>query len=235
MVKFINYAHRGAPAYYPENTMLSFKAGVEMGANGIETDVQVSKDGVLVLFHDDTLDRVTGASGAIKDYTYNELSKIRVKHNGLEDKVPTFEEFLNYFKDFDLTFAIELKVGGVETAVADMIFKVGVQDKVIITSFNFDYISNIKKYAPSLRVGYLTYGMDNSVNENLKNIGGYEICPNAKQISNKDVDKWHELGFNVRAWNIENEAVMINAVNIGVDGMTVNFPDKLTSYMKLKV
>ena len=211
--------------------MLSFYTGVYMGANGIETDVQVTKDGVLVLFHDDTLDRVTGESGAIKDYTYEELSKFFVYNGSLKDKIPTFEDFLVHFKHFDLTFAIELKVGGIEKDVADMIVKHGVQDIVIVTSFNFDYIKKIKEYKPSFRVGYLTYGMDNSVNESLKNIGGYEICPKASLISKKDVEKWHKLGFNVRVWGVSDEMVMKNAVSNNVDGMTVNFPDKLTEYL----
>ena len=68
-MKFINYAHRGASTYCPENTMLSFYTGVQMGANGIETDVQRTKDGILVLFHDDTITRVTGKEGSVADYT----------------------------------------------------------------------------------------------------------------------------------------------------------------------
>ena len=70
---FINYAHRGASSYAPENTMSAFYLGLRRGANGIETDVQRTKDGVLVLFHDDTLKRVTGQEGSIQDYTYEEL------------------------------------------------------------------------------------------------------------------------------------------------------------------
>ena len=70
---FVNYAHRGASEYLPENTMLAFYTGIYMGANGIETDVQRCKDGTLVLFHDDTLLRVTGEAGSVEDYTFPEL------------------------------------------------------------------------------------------------------------------------------------------------------------------
>jgi len=70
---FINFAHRGASSYAPENTMSAFYLGLRMGANGIETDIQRTGDGILVLFHDDTLDRVTGQSGKIADYTYEQL------------------------------------------------------------------------------------------------------------------------------------------------------------------
>ena len=76
MQNFVNYAHRGASEYLPENTLLAFYTGIYMGANGIETDVQRTRDGVLVLFHDDTLQRVTGQSGCIADYTFEQLQQL---------------------------------------------------------------------------------------------------------------------------------------------------------------
>ena len=82
MDSFINYAHRGASEYLPENTMFAFYTGIYMGANGIETDIQRTKDGILVLFHDDTLTRVTGESGSIGDYTLAELQNFSVRKNG---------------------------------------------------------------------------------------------------------------------------------------------------------
>ena len=112
---FINYAHRGASEYEPENTLSAFYAGVAMGANGIETDIQRTKDGILVLFHDDTLKRVTGADGGIGDYTYEELLRFTVHNKACDrfDKIPTLESFLTYFGWRDLTFAIDLKMDGV--------------------------------------------------------------------------------------------------------------------------
>ena len=147
MKKFINYAHRGASEYYPENTILSFDKGLEMEANGIETDVQKTKDGVLVLFHDDTLDRVTGKSGCVADYTYQELMAFDVKKGDITAKITTLEAFLQRYADKDLTFAIELKEAGIEKETADLIYKYNAQDKVIITSFKYDAIaqSNIIK------------------------------------------------------------------------------------------
>ena len=94
MKKFINYAHRGASEYAPENTLLSFYTGIFMCANGIGTDVQMTKDGVAVLFHDDTLLRVTDEKGKISDYTLNELKGFWVKKNELKDRIITLDEFL---------------------------------------------------------------------------------------------------------------------------------------------
>ena len=107
--RFINYAHRGASEYLPENTLLSFYTGVYMKANGIETDVRRTKDGVLVLFHDNTLERVTGDPRSVEECTLAELMELDVKKDGYTDKIVVFEDFLSKFAFRDILFAIELK------------------------------------------------------------------------------------------------------------------------------
>jgi glycerophosphoryl diester phosphodiesterase len=109
---FINYAHRGASEYMPENTLSAFYLGIFQGANGIETDVKRTKDGVLVLFHDDILDKKTNASGNISDFTYRELLQFDVTgkqpDKSKKDKIPTLEDFLKYFAFRHIAFAVEL-------------------------------------------------------------------------------------------------------------------------------
>ena len=205
---FITYAHRGASEYCPENTMMSFYMGMQMGANGIETDVQRTKDGVLVLFHDDTLERVTGQTGAVADYTYDQLLEFEVRKGTLYDKIPTLEDFLAHFAYKDITFAIELKVGDVEKEVIDMIFKYGMEKKTVITSFVLDYIRKAKEYAPSIRIGYLTTEVNSTIIDTLLKIGAEEICPKGESVTPDKVAEWHRIGFNVRAWGISNENIM---------------------------
>jgi len=228
---FINYAHRGASEYLPENTFLSFYNGIYMGANGIETDVQKTKDGVLVLFHDDTITRVTGEEGSIKDYTFEELQKFNVSKNGFSDKIPSLEDFLGHFGHFPLTFAIELK-SDVAKETAEMLRKYKMQEKSVVTSFNFNYIKEIKEYAPEFKIGWLVREIDDKVAADLMAIGGEEICPKAEHLTEEIVGKFHTMGLNVRAWGVFNEDLMKNAVDCGADGMTVSFPDKLTEYIK---
>ncbi len=230
--QFVNYAHRGASEYLPENTLLAFYTGIYMGANGIETDVRLTKDGVMILFHDDTIDRVTDASGKVEDYTYDELREFFVNKNGYCDKIVKFEDFLERFCFRDITFAIELKGPGVEKGTADLIRKYNMERKVVVTSFEFDYIKRIKEYAPELRVGYLTGDADDEIIARLKAIKADEICPKAVNITAEKVDAWHREGFRVRAWGVGNEELMKKAYDAGVDGMTVNFPDKLSAYIK---
>ena len=98
---FINYAHRGASAYAPENTMAAFRLGVALGANGVETDIRRTKDGVPVLFHDETLLRLTGVDKRVADLTYDELSEIRISSpdGASSDTVPTLTQFLAFVKE----------------------------------------------------------------------------------------------------------------------------------------
>ena len=228
---FVNYAHRGASEYAPENTLLSFYLGLYMEANGIETDVQLTKDNVLVLFHDETLTRVTGVDGKLSDYTYNELLSFDVKKNDLTDKIITFEDFLAHFAHKDLTFAIELKGEDVEKATLAMIKKFGVFDRTTFTSFKFDYIKKIKELDPSARVGFLTQNTCEEHIEQLISIGGEEIAPKANEITEENIALYRSKNLGVRAWGVQSVELMKKMCALRVDGMTVNFPDRLFGYL----
>lgn len=230
---FINYAHRGASQYYPENTLSAFYAGLQMGANGIETDIHCTKDGVLVLFHDDELDRVTDGTGIISDYTYAELMRLRVfnRQRDFIDRIVTLEDFLKYFSFRDLTFAIELKQDGVEKETIDMLEAFGLREKTILTSFNYESICNAKKYDPRYRVGYLYEEDEKNPVEKVQAIGGEELCPLAELLSREMVEEYHGMGFSVRPWGIYTPAIMETVCAYGVDGMTVNFPDVLSKFL----
>ncbi|MBQ8388378.1 MAG: MBL fold metallo-hydrolase [Clostridia bacterium] len=229
---FVNYAHRGASEYMPENTFLSFYNGIAMGANGIETDVRRTADGKLILFHDSTLERVTDGQGRVDEHTYAELMSLNVEKNGFYDKIVTLEEFLQRFAFRELTFAIELKGAGVEEETAELLRKYGMEKKTFVTSFNLEYIRKFKEYAPEFRVGYLTKEIDGELLSELRALGVDELCPKASEITPEKVRAWHRAGFNVRAWGVDSEETMRRVYDSGANGMTVNFPDKLTEYIK---
>lgn len=229
---FVNYAHRGASTYCPENTMLSFYTGMYMGANGIETDVRLTKDGVAVLFHDEALERVTNGTGKVCDHTYSELCEVDVIKGELKDKIPTLEDFLAHFSHRDITFAIELKGENAEEITADLIRKYGIQQKCIVTSFRFPYLEKMHEIAPELKLGYLVSSFTDETFAKMKRIGCDEFCPKAALITEDAVRAWHRDGFRVRAWGVSDESVMERLVACGVDGMTVNFPDKLTAHLQ---
>ena len=231
---FVNYAHRGASEYLPENTMLSFYTGVYMNANGIETDVRRTKDGKLILFHDSTLDRMTNGTGKVSSYTLEELLEFSVEKDGYKDKIVTFEDFLSHFAKMDLSFAIELKDDGIAEEVADLIRLHRLEDKATVTSFHIEYIRALKEYAPDIRVGLLTtdLGSDETVAA-LHAIGADEFCPHADSVTPALCDRLHRAGFRVRAWGVTRDT-MEAVYDAYADGMTVNFPDLLDGYIRIR-
>ena len=230
----INYAHRGASEYAPENTLSSFYLGLLQGANGIETDVQRTKDGVLVLFHDDTVDRVSDHSGKLSEFTLEELKRVKIYGNcttGFYDRIPTLREFLEKFSQYDISFAIELKGEAVEEETLEMVKEFGIMNKTTFTSFNFQYIKKIKELDSSARVGWLTSSVDDEVVARLLEIGGEEIAPKASLITKELMEKWRNAGLGVRAWGVSDIVLMKKMCHFEVDGMTVNFPDRLQEFL----
>ncbi|MBR2906489.1 MAG: MBL fold metallo-hydrolase [Clostridia bacterium] len=230
--EFVNYAHRGASEYLPENTLLAFYTGLYMNANGIETDVRRAKDGTLVLFHDKTLERATGEAGLVEDYTFEELQAFTVKKDGYEDRIVAFEDFLKHFAFRDITFAIELKGKGVEEDVAELLRKYKMEKKAVVTSFHLSYLRAFKAYAPEFRVGYLAKEITPEVIAALKEIGADEICPRASLITPDLCDRLHRLGFRVRAWGLTRD-LLETVYDSYADGTTANFPDLLDGYIRL--
>ena len=232
----INYAHRGASEYAPENTMSSFYLGLLQGANGIETDVQKTKDGALVLFHDNTVDRVTDGTGAVADITLEELKKLRVYGNsttGFYDRIITLREFLDAFAQYDIQFAIELKGADVEKETLDIVKEYGILNRVTFTSFQFDYIRRIKELDPTARVGWLVTQVGETEIAALQSIGAEEMAPKAENITQDLVDMLRGKCMGVRAWGVSSVALMKKMCHLQVDGMTVNFPDRLRQYWPL--
>lgn len=228
---FINYAHRGASACLPENTLSAFFLGLRMQANGIETDVRRTKDGVLVLFHDQTLDRVTNAAGDIHDCTWEELSRVEVtgpRDSGMPgDRIVPLTDFLRYFSFRPIQFAVELKDEGIEREVAAALRRHHMQEKTVVTSFTFENLRRMHEAAPEFRLGWLVSEIDDRTISAFRQIGGYQLCPPADTVSESLVASLHRLDFSVRAWGVKDEARMRRAFAAGVDGMTVNFPDRL--------
>ena len=229
----INYAHRGASEYAPENTFSSFYLGLLQGANGIETDVRNTRDGVPVLFHDSAVDRISDGVGRVCDYTLEELKGLKIFGNstrGFFDRVVTLREFLEKFSQYDIRFAIELKGEGVEAQTLALAKEFGIMERTTFTSFRFEYIAKIKELDPSARIGWLTSDVSDEAIAQLLSIGGEEMAPQASLITPELMRKWRDAGLGVRAWGVSSISLMKTMCELGVDGMTVNFPDRLSEY-----
>ena len=236
---FINYAHRGASEYAPENTEVSFDMGIAMQANGIETDIQRTKDGVLVLFHDDTIKRTLNGEGSIRDHTLSELLQMDAgiwkgeKYRGT--RIMLFEDFCKKYLALPLTFALELKQTGIAEDVHRMLIRYKKHDDIHISSFTFEALEEMRRADAEVKLSWLMKGdITQEKADRLKTIGGSEICPDAGSLTKDGVAVARENGLDIRLWGIGSEETMRRAVdNFGGDitGMTCNFPDKLKQYI----
>jgi glycerophosphoryl diester phosphodiesterase len=152
-------SHRGVPSLAPENTMVGYQLAYDLGADLIETDVQRTKDGHLIIMHDTSVNRTTNGTGNVADLT---LEEIRSLDAGIKyapefegEKVPTFREFLQGFKDKDVVLLIEVKASDIEEQVLQEIVEEGMENQVVLQSFSIDTVKKFREIAPEISVGYL--------------------------------------------------------------------------------
>jgi len=233
---FVNYAHRGASAYAPDSTMAAFDLGLAMKANGIETDLQKTKDGRIVLFHNEALDGRSSGTGKLAEHTYEDLlamdfgSWFDEKYKG--EKIVLFEEFAQKYFHLDLTFAIELKVKGIEKETLETIQKYHAMDKVYVSSFCFEALEEMRRIDRNIRLSWLLHRITPEAISRLKTISGSQICPQAALVTPEDVALAQENGLGVRLWGVTDEGLMQRVYPLAPEGMTVNFPDKLYAFMQ---
>lgn len=218
--------------------MASFRKAIKLGANGIELDLQMTKDGKIVVFHDKKIDKKSNGKGKISDYTYQELldfdfgSWFDLKFKN--EKIVLFEDFTKEFLSKKLTFAIELKQEGIEKDTLDIIKKYATHDDIYITSFKYKVLENVRKIDSNIKLSWLIEEKINEDNINkLLKIKGTQICPNAENITSTDIELANKNGLKVRLWGVHNEDIMKKVINFDTDGMTVNFPDKLKELMEI--
>lgn len=227
-----NCAHRGYSEKYPENTIVAFKNAILAHANGIEFDVQMTKDGKLVIMHDERVDRTTNGTGLVKEFSIEELKKLEISYDGGIERVPTLEEYFELVKDLrDFTTNIELKTGiflyeGIEQEMVDMIRAYGLMDRVIISSFNHRSLAKVKRIAPELPVGTLTECQLVGGVEYIHRAGFQYIHPSAYGLTKEIVDGYHAKGIGVNVWTFDAYPYDVEElVRMGVDGIIHNDPE----------
>lgn len=237
----INYAHRGASGYYPENTMLAFEKAIELGASGIETDVHMTKDGYLVLMHDEQVDRTTNGKGYIKDFELNQLRKLDAGSwfdKGLTAiTVPTIEELFDLVVDTKIILNIEIKTGivfypGIEQKLINIIKNYNMEKQVIFSSFNHYSMVYCKQLCSDIKTGLLY--MEGLYKPELycKQAHADAIHPNFCSINEEIVKAAIAAGIEVNPYTVNNEKDMKRLIAYGVSGIITNYPDKLIQVME---
>lgn len=225
------YAHRGFSGEYPENTMLAFKKAFEVGCDGIELDVHLSKDGKLVVIHDEKLDRTTDATGYVKDFTLAELQSINAGSKECFERIPSFEEYCLWVKDLPLETNIEIKTNlhyyaDIEEKLIAMLKKYDLMKKCIISSFNHATLWKVKTLAPELRCGCLlnSRGMGNA-GTYVETMGMQYYHPDCTTLEEAVVQDCHAHGIGVNVWTINDMASLQAVMKWNVDGIITNYPN----------
>lgn len=229
------WAHRGASAYAPENTLEAFELAAQMQADGVELDIQLTRDGEMVVTHDEEIKRVTGQPGYVKDYTLAELKQMQFNRTHPEfdnARIPTLEEVYRLLKPTGLTINVELKTGifwykGIEEKALQLTKDLGMEDAVVYSSFNHYTLVHMRKLDPSIRTGLL-YSDDwidvfpyakNTALVNYLHPALYHLQDPAY------VQKAHAFGLETHVWTVNDEEYMKLCAKMGTEAIITNKPD----------
>jgi len=228
MKKPLVIGHRGAMGHEIENTLPSIQKAIDMGVDMIEIDVFKIKSGEIVVFHDDTVDRLTNGPGNIEEYNIFELRKLIVDGG---NKIPMLQDVLKLI-DNKVALNIELKGAGTADRV-NFIMNYYIKEKnwspenFIISSFNWDELKEMRKKNPDVAIAVLIGKNPVDAIPMAKELNAVAINPYFEELNFEAANAIHEAGFKIYTWTV-NEPEDIEAMKkIGVDGIITNYPERV--------
>ena len=250
------WAHRGASGHAPENTLAAFELAEDLGADGIELDVQLSKDGIPVVIHDERVDRVADKTGFVRDFTLHELKKLNVNKSFPSfgrTEIPTLCEVYDWVKHTDLTVNLELKNGqidyeGLEEKVLRLAEENGIAERILYSSFHHRSMLRIKRLCPAARIAFLYSNGFLGMAEYGVRYGAWALHPSLanvhldKPVAGTDssasgtfafsrsspwlIEECHKMGLRVHVWTVNEAADIQQLKEWGIDAVITNFVEK---------
>jgi glycerophosphoryl diester phosphodiesterase len=227
------WAHRGASAHAPENTLEAFGLAIEAGADGVEFDVQLSSDRHPVVIHDETLERTTNGTGLVKDHTLAELTALDAS-GGAEGfagvRIPTLAEVLELISASTLWVNIELKNSevdypGLEQIVLDAVAAAGMADRAVYSSFSADSVRRLVRLAPTAPVAFIYSRPPLFPLQAARRLGVNGMHPDQRLLPGAWWVRWaHRRSVAVRTWVVNSPARMRALIADGVDGFFTDDP-----------
>ena len=226
MVKIMG--HRGAKAYEPENTLRSVRRALEMGVDAVEIDVHLSRDGVLTVIHDDTVDRTTDGTGAVNNLRWEELRRLDA---GMGERLPRLEEVAELVRGRARLF-IELKDRQAVAALAAYFRQRQGFGEATVISFWHPAVKALRELEPRIATGVLLVGHPVDAPAMARAAGAQALMLNYAYVTPELTDAAHGAGLAVYAWNIDTVAEFLPFVDMGVDGVGSNKPDVLIAHLR---
>ncbi|WP_226673095.1 glycerophosphodiester phosphodiesterase [Rossellomorea aquimaris] len=230
------FAHRGSAGTHPENTMEAFYEAERVKADGIELDVQLTKDGEIVVIHDETVNRTTNGKGFVKDYSLKEIQKLQANFTFKsklfkKNRVPSLREVFQWLKGNDLLCNIELKNSiidyhGLEEKVISLIREFGFEERIIISSFNHYSIVACYRLEPAVEIAPLYSSglfMPWIYAQSLRAKG---IHPNLKAVRDDIIIEAMNNGICVRPYTVNKVEQMERLLNLGCTAFVTDYPEK---------
>jgi glycerophosphoryl diester phosphodiesterase len=229
--------HRGAMGYRPENTLASFEHALQLGADWVECDVHLSRDGTPVVIHDETVDRTTSGHGLVRDHTLAELKQLDAggwfSPAYADQRVPTLTELLDWARQRDTVVDIEIKnaplyYDNIEDKVVDALRATRMAQQAIVISFDHRAVGKVKALEPRVATGVLYAGRPADGGVGLARLVNADaLLPHHAYVTRADVDAAHSAGLSVAPWATSDPIILRQLIQAGVDGIGTNHPDVL--------
>lgn len=231
------YAHRGFSGEYPENTMLAFQKAYDAGVDGIELDVQMTKDGEIVVIHDERVDRTTNGIGYVKDFLYKQLRSLDAGswfHDRFaRQRIPALMEVLEWIQDLDkeIMINIELKNNAInypnlEEKLLKMIGQFQLEKQVVLSSFNIYSMLKARRLHPSIEIGTLFAGVHKGAVPSAKLVNAQAIHGDLPFVLSSEGKKAVAQGLKLRVYTVNDAKVAAMLQDAEVSALMTDFPNK---------
>jgi glycerophosphoryl diester phosphodiesterase len=243
-------AHRGGRRLWPENTLYAYQKAAEMGVDVLEMDLHSTQDGVLVMMHDDTVDRTTNGSGPIQEYTLAELVTLDAGYHWTNDdgatypyrgqgiRVPTLEEAFTALPDIRMNIEIKQTEPSIVESLCQLIQDHGLTEQVLVASFDQEAIRAFRETCPEVATTagedevLLLYGLSFVYLGNLYNPSAEAVqVPERRDsiyvLRPRFVKAAQGRNMDVHVWTVNEVEEMQRALDAGVDGIITDYPDRL--------
>ncbi len=250
----LNIAHRGGLGLSPENTIVSFQRAIKEGADILELDIRSTSDSILVLLHDETVDRTTNGKGKISELTLKEAKKLNAGYRWTENdslsfpfralniKIPTFDEFLTNFKDYKLNIEIKQHDKFIAKKLCDYLKENQIEDNIVIGSFNDEVLDEFRYHCPDvatspgrdeIRTFYgFSYIYLNKFYYPKSDIYQLpEFFGTTHVLTKRFVNAIKQKNIPIFVWTVNDPDEMQRFIDLGVKGIITDYPDRLSKIL----
>jgi glycerophosphoryl diester phosphodiesterase len=253
--EFLVIAHRGGLSLGPESTLYTFRNAVKLGVDVLEMDVRSTRDGRLIILHDDTVARTTNATGSVQDYTLVELKKLDAAHRWSPDngqtyplrnkgiKIPTLPEVFKAFPQTKINLEIKETQSSTIQSLCRLIRDHQMTTNVVVASYDTDSLKEFRSLCPQVATSagaseaMLFYGiqkvyLEAAYSPDAQAIQVPETLRNLRVVNRRFIEAAHARNMRVQVWTVNDVDAMQRLLNLGVDGIMTDYPRRLMELLK---